>query len=509
MSNPVVLPFVRNANASPVASAARRLGHAGRGPVRALLIAGAMALGGCSADITRFDLPGSAASSHTPKANVGAGSLIDERAAPSGPITGGGLPPVAQRSPSEAGRRASAADAPMPAASPIQADAQRHGPAVVTASVPPAPAKGEAIEVQQGDTLYALSKRHKVSISELMSVNDLTTPNLRLGQKLHLPAGKRAARPGPQKPLVRPEAVAALGPGPVSAAPASPQGAAPASAPVPVPADARAASTWHGSYTIKSGDSLYGIARQHKIALPELLAVNGIADPRKVRPGTLIKVPGAAVPGAAVAEAPANPLPAASGGAEPAPVASWRQTVVTAPDKRERFAAVAPETVTDAISAPRGADMAEPVRTNREPAAPAISNPAVPPAVPLTSKLRWPVKGKVIARFGPRMGGTQNYGVNLAVPMGTDVHAAEAGIVNYAGSELSEFGNLVLIRHDNNMVTAYAHNDQLLVRFGDTVKRGQVIAKAGKSGMVDQPQVHFELRQGMVPIDPAPYMEKM
>ena len=102
-----------------------------------------------------------------------------------------------------------------------------------------------------------------------------------------------------------------------------------------------------------------------------------------------------------------------------------------------------------------------------------------------------------------------NDGINLAVPLGTEVHAAESGVVAYAGSELKGYGNLVLLRHDNGWVTAYAHNDELLVKRGDTVKRGQVIAKAGKTGSVDRPQVHFELRQGSRPVDPIPYLEKL
>ena len=94
------------------------------------------------------------------------------------------------------------------------------------------------------------------------------------------------------------------------------------------------------------------------------------------------------------------------------------------------------------------------------------------------------------------------------MPQGTDVHAAESGRVAYAGNELKGYGNLVLIRHDNGWVSAYAHADQILVKRDDVVKRGQVIAKAGKTGTVDQPQLHFELRQGAKPVDPLPHMEK-
>ena len=117
-------------------------------------------------------------------------------------------------------------------------------------------------------------------------------------------------------------------------------------------------------------------------------------------------------------------------------------------------------------------------------------------------------QGQVIAAFGKRPDGTHNDGINIAIPQGTDVHAAESGRVAYAGNELKGYGNLVLIRHDNGWVSAYAHADQILVKRDDVVRRGQVIAKAGKTGTVDQPQLHFELRQGAKPVDPLPHMEK-
>ena len=96
--------------------------------------------------------------------------------------------------------------------------------------------------------------------------------------------------------------------------------------------------------------------------------------------------------------------------------------------------------------------------------------------------------------------------MNVAVPLGTSVKAAENGVVVYAGNELKGYGNLVLIRHSGNWVSAYAHNNKLIVKRGDKIKRGQIIAKAGKSGMVDQPQLHFELRKGSKPVDPLKYM---
>jgi murein DD-endopeptidase MepM/ murein hydrolase activator NlpD len=155
-------------------------------------------------------------------------------------------------------------------------------------------------------------------------------------------------------------------------------------------------------------------------------------------------------------------------------------------------------TATDAVAVPEVSGSAAKANAGEQATAPM-------PAAP--GKFRWPVKGKVIADFGSRPDGSHNDGVNVAVPLGTEIHAAEAGVVAYAGGELKGYGQLVLIRHDSGWVTAYAHNDQLLVKRDEKVRRGQVIAKAGKTGAVEQPQLHFEIRQGSTPVNPLPYLE--
>ncbi len=117
-------------------------------------------------------------------------------------------------------------------------------------------------------------------------------------------------------------------------------------------------------------------------------------------------------------------------------------------------------------------------------------------------EFRWPAKGRIIQCFS--CGG--NDGINIAVPEGTQVKAAESGVVAYAGSELKGYGNLVLIRHPNGFVSAYAHNGELEVKRGEQVTRGQTIAKSGQSGNVASPQLHFELRKGSTPVDPTSYL---
>jgi murein DD-endopeptidase MepM/ murein hydrolase activator NlpD len=119
-----------------------------------------------------------------------------------------------------------------------------------------------------------------------------------------------------------------------------------------------------------------------------------------------------------------------------------------------------------------------------------------------TPTFQWPVHGKILARFGPQPNGEKNYGVTIAVPQDTPIKSAEDGVVIYAGSGLKGFGNLVLVRHANHYVTAYAHAKELRVRRGDQIKRGDVIAASGQTGNVSTPQLYFEVRKSSAPVDP-------
>ena len=133
-----------------------------------------------------------------------------------------------------------------------------------------------------------------------------------------------------------------------------------------------------------------------------------------------------------------------------------------------------------------------------------IAAQAAAPAPAPAIGFRWPAKGRVIAGFG---GTSANEGINIALPEGTPVKAAEDGTVAYAGSDVKGYGKLVLIRHDNGYVSAYAHNGEIAVKHGEKVKRGQAIAKSGQSGNVTSPQLHFEIRKGAQPVDPMPHLQ--
>jgi murein DD-endopeptidase MepM/ murein hydrolase activator NlpD len=208
-----------------------------------------------------------------------------------------------------------------------------------------------------------------------------------------------------------------------------------------------------------------------------------------------LKVPS----GASVAAAPtAAPAPAT---AAPQPQEAPRAPATGGPRILNPQAAPAP--VRPAAATPPAATPPTP------PTKVASAGPLTLPAAPhVAGKFRWPAKGPLLAGFGKRPDGAHNDGINIAVPAGADIAAAEQGTVAYAGSEIKAYGNLILIRHEGGWVTAYAHASEILVKRGDAVTRGQVIAKAGATGTVDQSQVHFELRQGSKPVDPAPHMEK-
>ncbi len=137
-------------------------------------------------------------------------------------------------------------------------------------------------------------------------------------------------------------------------------------------------------------------------------------------------------------------------------------------------------------------------------AAPAAAAPKAAAAEPESDKpeFRWPARGRIIQGF--KAGSSE--GIKIALPEGTAVKAAEAGVVAYAGNELKGYGNIVLIKHPNGFVSVYANNGDLSVKRGDAVKRGQLIAKSGQSGNVSSPQLHFELRKGSTPVDPTEFL---
>ncbi len=118
----------------------------------------------------------------------------------------------------------------------------------------------------------------------------------------------------------------------------------------------------------------------------------------------------------------------------------------------------------------------------------------------------WPVRGKIISNFGPKANGLHNDGINIAANLGDPIYAAADGVVVYAGNDLKGYGNMVILRHQNGWMTAYAHANQLMVEQNTRVLQGQRIATVGATGSVESAQLHFGLRNGKTPVDPAQYL---
>jgi murein DD-endopeptidase MepM/ murein hydrolase activator NlpD len=154
----------------------------------------------------------------------------------------------------------------------------------------------------------------------------------------------------------------------------------------------------------------------------------------------------------------------------------------------------------EARPAPRSAPHTPVTRQALAPAA-----PAGPPAADAPA-FAWPVSGRVISEFGATANGGKNDGINIATAAGAPIHASASGTVTYAGDELKNYGNLVLVKHSGGYTTAYAHAERLLVARGDVVTRGQVIAYSGQTGDVSSPQLHFEIRSATMPVDPRAYL---
>ena len=149
------------------------------------------------------------------------------------------------------------------------------------------------------------------------------------------------------------------------------------------------------------------------------------------------------------------------------------------------------------------------VTKNATPYAPVTSQPLAPIAPVARAdapSFAWPVSGRVISDFGSTANGGKNDGINIATAMDAPIHASASGTVTYAGDELKNYGNLVLVKHQGGFTTAYAHADRLVVSRGDFVTKGQVIGYSGQSGDVDSPQLHFEIREQTTPVNPRTYL---
>jgi len=456
----------------------------------ALVMTAALVGGGCSADFLRFDSPVFSLNGDAPteaSASANDTSLYANRSLASAADAGGAAPVAAVERPTDVNynqpARMAAAEAPLrPAAEPSRRYASNEAPDVKTPETRPAGVAekarpgdasqvttgalggGGTVTVEPGDTLYQLSRRHGVSVAALRQANGLTNNVIRPGQQLIVPDGNAGARSystSNNRPAVRyRNSEGARGTGSRSASSAADRG------------------DTGQTYTVQPGDSLYAISRRTGVSVAELKRANSITDVRTIQPGRRLRLGGAAAP----------------------------RSRVAARGQSRRASEIRRKSIR---TVPMGG-VKSPKILNKRPTTPIATKPKtrVASATPAAGaeKFLWPARGRIIAPFNHSDQGVKNDGIKIALDAGTNIGAADAGVVAYAGSELKGYGNLVLIRHDNGWVSAYAHASEVLVKRGDRVARGQIIAKAGRSGGVTQSQLHFELRKGAKPVDPLPHL---
>jgi murein DD-endopeptidase MepM/ murein hydrolase activator NlpD len=427
------------------------------GGLRSRLLPSASALAlligiaGCSGDATRFN-------DNPYGRNDATGSIPPGQSAPSGRVESRPLPPAtAQNAPvasppttvatgggTVGGGRGMSSYTPPPAHAPTRPAASD-----VTGSVAPKPAAPSGTWTWDGGTPVTVAQGETVdSISRRYGV---PASAILQANNLVAPATLYA---GQQLVIPRYQSAAA------HAAPA-------AAAPPPVrPVAAAAPAGNPGVHVVAQGETLSKIARLYGKSVLEIARANNLQPNSALRIGERLIIPGVRVTskqGTAVAQAATPKEPPAESGHSAAVIVPTQDAPV------------------DSVKA-------------------AEATGGLP-------TFRWPAQGRIIAGFGSSPNGSQNDGINLALPEGTPIKAAEDGVVAYAGNELKGYGNLVLVRHPNGYVTAYAHAKELNVKRGDQVKRGQVIAKSGQTGNVNAPQLHFEIRKGATPLDPMRFLK--
>ena len=243
-------------------------------------------------------------------------------------------------------------------------------------------------------------------------------------------------------------------------------------------------------HVVQKGDTIYSISRRYNVDMSLLARQNQLKAPYNIYEGQFLRLPGSIVETAqtnvGVQKAPAEPKPVVRSSSD-----TGRKETGKTPQK-------------SSTKTSSGTSLAK-ASVKNTPKKSSVRLPA--PPTRSARQFAWPVKGKIMTKFGAAGAGRHNDGINIRVKEGSSVCAAENGVVAYAGNELKGFGNLLLIKHSDGWITAYAHNDSILVKRGQTVSRGQPVAKAGHTGNAKEPQLHFEIRKGTKAVDPLNYME--
>lgn len=244
-------------------------------------------------------------------------------------------------------------------------------------------------------------------------------------------------------------------------------------------------------YRVRAGDTLYGISRLFGVSSTEVARLNNIQSPYIVQQGSVLRLPSAtrhAQKSAKLAQATSTEMTRA-------PVQNVESSVL--PPDEPKMAMIKdgvplPQSKPQAYHKPKSVKVTKVIGATPKRA---------------SSKFLSPVRGKIISNYGAKKNGLHNDGINIAAARGTSVIAAENGVVVYAGNALKGSGNLVLVRHENQWMTAYGHLDRISVAKGQVIKRGSILGKVGSTGSVATPQLHFEVRRGTTAMNPTKYME--
>ncbi len=340
---------------------------------------------------------------------------------------------------------------------------------------------GTAITMRQGETLYNISKRYGVPVKEIVKANNLSSPDqVRDGQRIVIPTYVYSSKAPVSAPDRNPKTKASRASTGLIGEKSSVKSVVPLKTPdkikpglAAVKLNKRNTANKSGDYLVVAGDSLGKIANKNGVSVSDLKRINNLTS-SNIRIGQKLKMPGKT----AEISVKSDRVPKKVAGLAPMKV----DPVIT-------NATPKPYTKPNSV---------DPIRPNaseeKAPARTGIEN------------FRWPATGKVVSKFGDRRNGERNSGIDISVPEGTSVKAAENGVVIYSGNELKDYGNLLLIRHDGGWVSAYAYNKSLQVKRGERVRRGQVVAKSGRTGKAEQPMIHFELRKDSNPVNPQTYL---
>lgn len=367
------------------------------------------------------------------------------------------------------------------------------------------PVSGPGIHtVRRGETLSEIAARYGVGTETLAAVNGLDRPDLlRVGQRLRIPVTRRytVERGDTVYSIARRYGV------PIRAV-IEVNGLAP-----PYELEVGQALTLPQPrvHIVRDGDTLYGVSQRYEVGLRELARLNGLDPPYTITPGQELALPSSQAPAGRVQVAGRGPGGGAeserSASAQPATNGAGRGASSRSGSKSRASQGASARAATGRPPPPPGRKPAAVVRqaraSNPEPARDERPSAVPQPEARSASRFAWPLRGEILVAYGAQEGGLHNDGINIAARQGAPVRAAENGVVAYVGNELRGFGNLVLVKHADDWITAYAHLDSIAVERGARVRRGAVIGRAGRSGNVARPQLHFETRRGSKAIDPT------